>query len=979
MRNRKVKKKKSLIVAVLLLAISPVIKAQDLPAVLVDVNLDVNHRIGEVTTFDRSKFITIHSDHTDRDWDGDNFTPDLRDHFLNGYNVYMGRSTGGISWVLRNQAIEDPARPGHVLESNLASLGLSSRNSYAGKTWVHPYQARDNKVICAQFGHFWPDGTQTNKGWALSQADTPEEPFGTATGEYMGLYIKHYFGGNGPKPPPWVEIINEPLWELVTNGSTPPADIFEFHNNVAAEIRRIYPDILIGGYTAAFPDFDTRNFDRWHERDKLFIDMSGAHMDFISLHFYDFPAIGGKQKYRKGSNIEATFDMMEQYSKLTHGKVIPFEVSEYGAQTHDYNNKPWSPYRDWLKVKSINSMLLSFMERADKMLMTMPFTMLKNTWWTGEYPHGSRLMRQAFEMEGETGDHWVYTHQVLFYQLWSDVKGTRVDSWATDLDFLTDAFVDGNNAYVIVNNLEFNPRAVGINLIADESNQLQETEVKHLYLNGSTPVLDSTLYFEDPPRSLTLGSEGTMVIRYTYENPIVVTDSSVEEKLYADSYLQEIVADQAIDFEIDSANTGSNGEAILRLGLGRDHGLSLTPEIHFNDSALAVPVDFRGGNQTQRDNFFGVIEVPVPYPIIRDTNSISVKFSDNGGYVSSVALQTFDFSREINRSEKPDRFTATVTVLREEDDQPLEGADVVFGDSSLQTDNSGVAILDSLQAGTYAVTVTAPGFEQWHAAEVQVTDNLHLTVRLQPVMYAVSFEISEKDLKIPVYNAGITAGLNTVASDEEGKASLTLPLGAVSLLVEKDYFRDHQSTLDVTRDTLISVTLERLFADAKFRIWNADGSSRERDAQVSLDDTTVISNTLGLATFKALKVDTVYHYSVSKTGFQVQSGDLILKKDTTIVVNLLVGSGPSLFTKTSVSIFPVPAESFMKIEWLQGSDAETTVQVADLAGRIVLSEKLKGRSGSNSAELDLTGLDAGIYTVSLRNEGILLSGKLIKK
>ena len=64
--------------------------------------------------------------------------------------------------------------------------------------------------------------------------------------------------------------------------------------------------------------------------------------------------------------MEATMDMIEQYSMIRLGEVKPLMISEYSAQTHDYNRKPWSPYRDWLRLNPVQlKVLMQFMERAD--------------------------------------------------------------------------------------------------------------------------------------------------------------------------------------------------------------------------------------------------------------------------------------------------------------------------------------------------------------------------------------------------------------------------------------------------------------------------------------------------------------------------------------------------------------------------------------------------------------------------------------
>ena len=51
----------------------------------------------------------------------------------------------------------------------------------------------------------------------------------------------------------------------------------------------------------------------------------------------------------------------------------------------------------------------------------------------------------------------MYTEIVKFYQLWANVKGTRVDTKSCNLDTQIDTYVNGNKAYVIINNLHHEP------------------------------------------------------------------------------------------------------------------------------------------------------------------------------------------------------------------------------------------------------------------------------------------------------------------------------------------------------------------------------------------------------------------------------------------------------------------------------------------------------------------------------------------
>lgn len=620
--------------------------------VTVDVNFDVRHEVGGISTFDRNKFVTIHADLSEQEWGGNNFTPDLRDDLLNGYDVYLGRNTGGITWYLNALTDEDPDRSGFADPADITTNGTNIKNTYAAKTNLHAYEHRNDQIIAAQLHPFYPDGQLINNSWAFSQADTDAEPFGTATGEYMGRFISEAFGtgaNTGQPKPKYVEVINEPLWHLVDYGDHTPTEIFKFHNSVADEIRKYNDDVVIGGYCTAFPDHETNGFQEWEERWKLFMDMSGDKMDYWTIHLYDFPAINnGKQLYRKGSNMEATFDIMEQYSFMKFGEVKPFMISEFGAQMHDYFGA-WSAYRDWLHIKASNSMMMQFMERADIINKTINFLPLKAEWGTKSVDdtYNHRMLRKADEPASYTGE-WVYTDMIKIYELWSDVKGVRIDTYANDLDVMVDAYVDGKDAYLILNNLKFSPVTIDLNHLGLDENSIEQVEIKHLFLNNDAAKLnvstDTSL-----PTSVSLGTEATIIVKYTFSEDVVIDHSSTETKYYADTYLKEISANTAESFAINNVSVGTQGESILRIGVGRDHGKSLNPTVTFNGTTLSLPGNIRGDDQADRDTFFGVMEVAVPYELLQESNQVDISFSDAGGHISSVALQVFEFSRPIER------------------------------------------------------------------------------------------------------------------------------------------------------------------------------------------------------------------------------------------------------------------------------------------------------------------------------------------
>jgi agarase len=656
----------------------------------VDINFNTKHSVGGIETFDRQKFMTIHASASENDWgendshsqNAANEDPNLMVNFVTDNDVYFGRDTGSIGWALRNVS-EDGAKTGFVDETSATTVGGNFRWTYANSTAkkyadarLPQIEARSLDMIKGGQQHpYWPEGTTINaldgNSWSFSQTDIIDEPLGTATGHYMAQFLSKFFRNNEldswePKPK-YFEIMNEPLYDLTTV-RTPgdanyvtPQEVFDFHNTTKGEIRKIEEndDILVGGYTVAFPDFDKDNFQRWEDRDKLFIDTSGDDMDFYSIHLYDFPCLSNTEKYRSGSNVEATMDMMENYSHIAVGEMKPYVISEYGAASHCVRNEGWSPRKDTYVLRATNSLLMSFLERPDVISKTIPFIVVKAEWGRTDVPYGPRLMVQEFERTGVNSEtNWVYSDLVLFYNLWSEVNGTRIDTWSSDLDIQVDAYVDGNDAYIILNNLEFDDREIKLNAFGIDTSNISAVNIKHLQTTDDAAQASSIneLNSSSLPETVTIDGEGTMVIKVTYNSDITIDNTNDEVKYYSNDFKQAITANAEITFNINDVVTAANGESVLRLGIGRDHGKSLTPTVMVNGAQVTVPVDFRGYDQVNgkvnpgRDNYFGVIEIPIPLSALQASNTVSIEFSDTGGYVSTAALQVFSTSSVLQRT-----------------------------------------------------------------------------------------------------------------------------------------------------------------------------------------------------------------------------------------------------------------------------------------------------------------------------------------
>lgn len=624
----------------------------------VDVNLNVEHIVGDKSEFDRNKYITLHSQPVDSEWP--NRT--MQDTFLINYDVYYGRNNGVLPWHATTIK-EDANNPGWPDVDEIKSKSADLRSDYANQTYAHKYEDRNDMMIGGQKGNYLT-GNDLNTCCGITPYQYASDE---ASAEFYAQFMKEAYGTGGttgePKPK-YLEVINEPFVHAYEMNTT-NAKISEFHSAVAKRVKELNPDVMVGGYTAAHPQHVSNDFAHWNDNWKTFIDIAGEDMDFFSFHLYDVLKKGTDTRtFRAGSNTEAIFDMIESYSVLTLDKVVPFNISEYGYYAPDLDGTPYTKERDWYNLRSFSSIMMQLMEKPDVIIKSMPFMILKANWWNppadqpadAKYPY--RLLRQKKELEGEEGDEWVFTELVKFYQLWSDVNGTRVDTKAGDLDIQTDAYIDGKMMYLILNNLEHTSQTIDLNLIDTENNPIESIKIKHLYENDTLPILDETT-LTVAPEQVEIGQQATMILAYTFQNDVLINESSTETKIYADTYLEPISADQEIlfNFETSELTTTEYGELVIRLGLGRDHPPGSRPfaypQVYFNGTELEVPTDWRGYDQRTRDRFFGVLEIPVPYSLIDEAltnNTVKIVFPDDDGHISSVVLQKFDFSTDIRNN-----------------------------------------------------------------------------------------------------------------------------------------------------------------------------------------------------------------------------------------------------------------------------------------------------------------------------------------
>lgn len=607
------------------------------------------------STFDRSKYIQAHF------WFGDDSDQDFVD-FKTQYNLdtdYVGsRRFWSPLGTVKNGIIPTVKDNYDGVRSVVPSIATGKPKSLFHDETVD-YSVTDISTFSKDVADFTAQSFKDE--W--SPVPTIFEPFN----EPM-VHADEFYPGNATQ----------------TKTDAVITKMCEFLKDVGQSVHAVpeLANMKVAGYASAWPEFENGDFSNWDTRYKKFIDIAGADMDILSVHLYDGTGLNNSGGRRSGSNSEAILDMIEAYSYITLGEVKPIAITEYGRLVANQPNwtssngeSNYEPVENAQAVRSQLHMVMNFIERGGKMVTAIPFSTGKNE-PTAEYSKAGLWTKNA-------SDEWELTPRKYFFEIWKNVKGRRVSIESSNIDVQAQAFANGKQIYVVLNNLNDNTQTVDLNVL--DLTGVDYVNVKRLKtfvdkVPEFTSVNESTA-----PANISLDYGETVVLTYHLNTSIPTDYQEYSTKYYASKYLQPIAANTDNVFTFDNVELGSGrGATVLRIGIGRDQGANLTPTVIVNGTTIDTSGDLiRGYDQNNRTRFFGLLEIPVDTQYLKEgTNTVKVKFSDAGGHISSAILQ-------VEKSDKPlfspstyffIQNKATSKYLRPKDD--VEGCAMVQAPSS---------------------------------------------------------------------------------------------------------------------------------------------------------------------------------------------------------------------------------------------------------------------------------------------------------
>ncbi|PWJ37942.1 GH39 family glycosyl hydrolase [Sediminitomix flava] len=574
-----------------------------------------------VKNFDRQKYINIHSSYR-------SIPNSFKDYLYKDLKISDGRrfGLGGPS----NKA----SKTNHKIPGAFSYEDLQEEMKRTIKNSDPELPFKSQMIFTSHPGSFFPVGN-----FKMKKDGVWQEGY-EAIANYFVERLKEPALQDG-----YLELLNEPFVhdrDMHTSIDT----IVNMMNTTAKVLHQTYPELKIGGPGHAWPAYELQDFKVWEDRMSKFIERAGKEMDFLSVHLYS-TFYDDKVSYRAGANAEAILDLIEAKSFKEFGKVKPLVISEYGAgfKAGSKIQEAYFQNRDWLIIHSVNSKMMQFMQRPDRIQKTIPFITSTATWFKSEHPYPYVLFHKK-------GNDWETTHLIKFYEFWKGIEGEYIPVNSSHPDVQVIGLRNNNKFYICLDNLE--DKETKVDLFSTlKGFKAKKVRIRRLFSNSEQPVLEEIKLKNW--KELTLKADETSIIIFELKKELQNNKEIVLTEKYHENLIEKVDEDGiSYDFEV---NTKGLTHAELSLGISRPINLSTTPVVSVNGYQLMVDenemgrrqdfkeLTFEGAEEPKKkrpkqQNFFGVRKVAIPLGYLKEQNTITVKFEEGEGFVSTIKLST---------------------------------------------------------------------------------------------------------------------------------------------------------------------------------------------------------------------------------------------------------------------------------------------------------------------------------------------------
>lgn len=562
-----------------------------------------------------------------------------------GLNTATGRASTELDQLISQNLPEDPSRPGFFEPNALVNKIQGDYRNFvlSGSRWK-PIREHENPIFVqsGRNGGFFPDFIDSGEKMPTNFA---------GYADFLKTYLREaVYGPNAFLPVNsdrfYLEIMNEPNFTPV-----PWANVIEMHQVVTEIVKEEFPQAKVGGASCC-DTFANGSSDSWSLVRDLMDDMvswetsagQSVEVDFWSIHpyeRYDIRADGSffRRIDNSPGHVAGTLDLYESYSFEKFGDPKAFAITEYGSWNRPENGvSGYGNYardeQQWDLARDTKEKLMVFMDRPDRIINAVPFIAPKH--FSNQTPTPESADNVFFEQDASG----VFSETILgnMYRMFAPVSGEYLGIEVGDPDLQSVAFRDGNDVYVMLNNLRSATQDVNLQALTGLGN-VTSASWSRIFRDGSGNRFEQDVDVSGSWESLSLESEAGAVLKLTLDGPELY-DHAIDTDTYYGDDTELAVSTQTL-FGVDvQAELENAVSAKLRIGYsGSDTGLP-TLVVRVNNNAFTITGDELAKDDGDDDLVTREIDVPISM-LQEGANDIDFFFPFAGysGRISAVVLE----------------------------------------------------------------------------------------------------------------------------------------------------------------------------------------------------------------------------------------------------------------------------------------------------------------------------------------------------
>ena len=341
-----------------------------------------------------------------------------------------------------------------------------------------------------------------------------------------------------------------------------------------------------------------------------------------------------------------------------------------------------------------------------------------------------------------------------------------------------------------------------------------------------------------------------------------------------------------------------------------------------------------------------------------------VKVQLNGSGVLSLAEVT------VAEVKQPvDLHEISINISDDASNDDITVASLMINDHIYTSNYVGKMILE-LPEGEYPYTLSKKNYYSSSNTLIVTKDTAIVLPMIEKPQYTFSCKVADDASSEYLSQVGFKVASYSLATDVLGEVSCTLYEGKYAYSLSKKGYVSVTDTLDLSKDTLVNIQMNKESYSMTFQVKNAAASESLQGASVAVNDSLYTTDAQGELT---LVLDYgEYDYKVTKDGYDSDSSTIFLSQDSLVSVLLSLQTGMNSLTATAISIYPNPVNEVLIID--VAKTASANFEIYSIAGESVLSGKLS--KGKNSIPVDA--LSTGIYFVKVLQDGVLTCTKMLK-